>query len=175
MQGLLDIARAFLQAARSELEEGLTENNYVKVREAAEKAWNAVVQATDHAMNAHGRIPGPGAFAHRSRRTFLEGVGRMDLASDYTYFAERLHGGGCYPEGATVLKALKLLGFLSVSAVRSIKVFEIDVGERSRAGVQTAVEEMCRKLLANPGIHDYRIRVESPKAAPRARKRRARR
>ena len=92
MQGLLDIARAFLQAARSELEEGLTENNYVKVREAAEKAWNAVVQATDHAMNAHGRIPGPGAFVHRSRRTFLEGVGRMDLASDYTYFAERLHG-----------------------------------------------------------------------------------
>jgi len=34
---------------------------------------------------------------------------------------------------------------------------------------------MCRKLLANPVIHDYRIRVESPKAAPRARKRRARR
>lgn len=92
MQGLLDIARAFLQAARTELEEGLSENNYVKVREAAEKAWNAVVQATDHAMNAHGRLPGPGSFAHRSRRAFLEGVGRTDLASEYTYFAERLHG-----------------------------------------------------------------------------------
>src|SRR3972149_4209299 len=92
MQGLLDIARAFLQAARTELEEGLIENTHVKVREGAEKAWNAVVQATDHAMKAHGRLPGPGGFAHRSRRTFLEGVGRMDLARDYSYFAERLHG-----------------------------------------------------------------------------------
>ena len=92
MQGLLDIARAFLQAARTELEEGLIENNHVKVREGAEKAWNAVVQATDHAMKAHGRLPGPGGFAHRSRRTFLEGVGRMNLARDYSYFAERLHG-----------------------------------------------------------------------------------
>ncbi|OGS50835.1 MAG: hypothetical protein A3K65_09490 [Euryarchaeota archaeon RBG_16_68_12] len=79
------------------------------------------------------------------------------------------------PEGDNVLKALKLLGFQSVSAVRSIKVFEIDIGERSRAGAQTAVEEMCRKLLANPVIHDYRIRVESPKAPPRVRKRSARR
>ena len=79
------------------------------------------------------------------------------------------------PEGDNVLKALKLLGFLSVSAVRSIKVFEIDVGERSRAGAQAAVEEMCRKLLANPVIHDYRIHVESYKAAPPGRKRGARR
>src|SRR3989304_4351314 len=103
MQGLLDIARAFLQAARTELEEGLIENNHVKVREGAEKAWNAVVQATDHAMKAHGRLPGPGGFAHRSRRTFLEGVGRMDLARggrDPPEEGRRGPGGGQRPEGA---------------------------------------------------------------------------
>jgi len=63
------------------------------------------------------------------------------------------------PEGDNVLKALKLLGFDSVSAVRSIKVFEIDVGERSPEKARAAVEEMCRKLLANPVIHDYRVSV----------------
>ena len=65
------------------------------------------------------------------------------------------------PEGDNVLKALKLLGFSSVTAVRSIKVFEIDVSERTPAKVRTAVEEMCRKLLANPVIHDYRIELAS--------------
>lgn len=70
------------------------------------------------------------------------------------------------PEGDNVLKALKLLGFSSVSAVRSIKVFEIDIGERSREDAKTAVEEMCRKLLANPVIHDYRIALSSAEAAP---------
>ncbi len=61
------------------------------------------------------------------------------------------------PEGDNVLKALKLLGFSSVSAVRSIKVFEIVTGDRSLARARIAVEEMCRKLLASPVIHDYRI------------------
>ena len=68
------------------------------------------------------------------------------------------------PEGDNVLKALKLLGFSSVTAVRSIKVFEIDVLERTSAKARTAVEEMCRKLLANPVIHDYRIGVRVKEA-----------
>jgi phosphoribosylformylglycinamidine synthase PurS subunit len=69
------------------------------------------------------------------------------------------------PEGENVLKALKLLGFSSVSAVRSIKVFEIDLGERSPAKARASVEEMCRKLLANPVIHDSRIEIESARTA----------
>ncbi len=75
------------------------------------------------------------------------------------------------PEGDNVLKALKLLGFSSVSAVRSIKVFEIDVGERSRPHAQAAVEEMCRKLLANPVIHDYRIELDAVRNPTKARPR----
>ncbi len=69
------------------------------------------------------------------------------------------------PEGDNVLKALKLLGFGSVTGVRSIKVFEIDVLEKTAAKARGAVEEMCRKLLANPVIHDYRIEVEGGRAS----------
>jgi len=73
------------------------------------------------------------------------------------------------PEGDNVLKALKLLGFSSVAGVRSIKVFEIDLPERSREKAEVAVEEMCRKLLANPVIHDYRIQFPRRAATPRRR------
>lgn len=73
------------------------------------------------------------------------------------------------PEGDNVLKALKLLGFSSVAGVRSIKVFEIDLAERSRKKTEAIVEDMCRQLLANPVIHDYRVQV--PPRAPTPRRR----
>ncbi len=101
VQSLLDVSRTFLAAARRELEQGLAEGNQVKVRQAAEKAWNAVVQATDYAMQARGRVPVPGRGAHQDRRDFLEEIGRGDLAEKYTYFAERLHGDVFY-SGATL-------------------------------------------------------------------------
>ena len=101
MQPLLDVARTFLHTAREELEEGFAANNYVTVRDGAEKAWNAVVQATDHAMRVRGRTPLPGRDSHRDRREFLESIGRTDLAREYTYFAERLHGDVFYAGAST--------------------------------------------------------------------------
>jgi hypothetical protein len=92
MQSLLDTARVFLRTALEELQEGLEANNWVKIRDGSEKAWNAVVQATDHAMQARGRTPLPGRDAHRDRLDFLDFIGRHDLAQQYTYLAERLHG-----------------------------------------------------------------------------------
>ena len=65
------------------------------------------------------------------------------------------------PEGENVLKALKLLGFSNVSSVQSIKVFEIRLTGLTPARARSAVDEMCRKLLANPVIHDYRVEVRS--------------
>ena len=65
------------------------------------------------------------------------------------------------PEGDNVLKALKLLGFADVTAVRSMKVYEIDLAQRTAKKARADVEEMCRKLLANPVIHDYRIVLDS--------------
>lgn len=64
------------------------------------------------------------------------------------------------PEGENVNKALKLLGFSGVRGVHSAKLFLIDLGEEDAEGARTAAEEMCRRLLANPVIHDYSITVE---------------
>ncbi len=105
MQSLLDVARTFLRSAREEMEAGFASNDYVKVRDGAEKAWNAILQATDHAMRARGRTPRPGRDAHRDRREFLESIGRGDLAREFTYFAERLHGDVFYV-GAPVSPAM---------------------------------------------------------------------
>jgi phosphoribosylformylglycinamidine synthase PurS subunit len=75
----------------------------------------------------------------------------------------RLKHGVADPEGANTKKALQLLGFTNVQAVESMKTFRIALepgtGTGDEATVKREVEEMCRKLLANPVIHDYTIEV----------------
>ena len=63
------------------------------------------------------------------------------------------------PEGKNTLKALELLGFESVKDVKTVKVFEI-IMEGDSGGVEKKVDEMCRKLLANPVIHNYSIKIK---------------
>ncbi len=96
---LIEIAEDFLALARQEAEEGYRRKDERRVRDAAEKAWNAVVQATDHAMRSRGRIPEPGPDAHVARHEFLEAIGRRDLSKELSYFADRLHG-ECFYKGA---------------------------------------------------------------------------
>ncbi len=55
-------------------------------------------------------------------------------------------------EGESTLKGLKVLGFKGVEMVNTAKVFRIR-GEVRRA----EIEEMCRRLLANPVSQDYEI------------------
>jgi phosphoribosylformylglycinamidine synthase subunit PurS len=64
------------------------------------------------------------------------------------------------PEGENVHKALKLLGFKGVHGVSSAKLFLIDLETKDPRAAHKAVEEMCRRLLANPVIHDYKIAAE---------------
>lgn len=78
----------------------------------------------------------------------------------------RLKPGVADPEGDNTLKALALLGFEEVEAVRSVRVFEIDLKAKGNAAARKELEEMCRKLLANPVIHDYRITLLNPKPSP---------
>ena len=65
------------------------------------------------------------------------------------------------PEGENTRKALQLLGFKQVQHVRSMKTFQLTLepvqGCEDDGAVKRDVEEMCRKLLANPVIHDYAI------------------
>ncbi|MDQ1631477.1 MAG: phosphoribosylformylglycinamidine synthase subunit PurS [Frankiaceae bacterium] len=62
------------------------------------------------------------------------------------------------PQGAAVLAALPRLGVAGVTGVRQGKRFELDVeGEPDLATVQ----DLADRLLANPVIEDYTVRVES--------------
>lgn len=55
-------------------------------------------------------------------------------------------------EGESTLRGLRSLGFKDVKDVHTSKVFRIE-GEYTK----TEVEEMCRRLLANPVSQDYII------------------
>jgi len=91
-QSLLDMANSFLDLAREELAAGYDLDDYRRIRDAAEKAWLAALQAIDHAMSRHGQLPEPGAMAHESRHKFLRKIGRDDLSKQLSVFADQLHG-----------------------------------------------------------------------------------
>jgi hypothetical protein len=96
--GLAQLNEDLLAFARQEAREGFRRQNSIQIRDAAQKAWNAAVQATDLAMRARGQMPSMGPDAHRDRHPFLESIGRHDLHKQFSFFAERLHG-ACFYHG----------------------------------------------------------------------------
>jgi phosphoribosylformylglycinamidine synthase len=64
------------------------------------------------------------------------------------------------PQGETVKGALETLGFAGVQDVRIGKFMVITLNAVSREDATKSVEEMCKKLLANPVIEDYRFELE---------------
>ncbi len=64
------------------------------------------------------------------------------------------------PQGLTIKGGLHTLGFQSVESVRAGKYMEIRVNEKDRATAEEQVRQMCRKLLANPIIEDFRFDLE---------------
>ena len=69
-----------------------------------------------------------------------------------------LKSGMADPEGMNVKKALDLLGFDSVEKVDSVKCYRIIIDKNESDAVKDA-EEICKKLLANPVVHEYSISV----------------
>lgn len=65
-----------------------------------------------------------------------------------------LKNGVLDPQGRAIQHALGSLGFDGVADVRAGKVFELDVADGTS---DDAVDEMCRKLLANTVIENYRV------------------
>ncbi len=92
------LADDLLAFARQEAREGFAKQNSIQIRDAAEKAWNAAIQATDLARRFRGQMPTPGPAAHQDRSNFLFSIGRRDLQKQFAFFADRLHG-GCFYEG----------------------------------------------------------------------------
>jgi phosphoribosylformylglycinamidine synthase subunit PurS len=64
------------------------------------------------------------------------------------------------PQGLTIKGALHNLGFTSVEDVRAGKYIEIRIKENDLAKAKEQANEMCRKLLANPVIENYRFDLE---------------
>ena len=61
------------------------------------------------------------------------------------------------PQGKVIHQALDGMGFNSINEVRQGKYFEIDVKEDDPKKAKTIVDEMCKKLLANLVIENYKI------------------
>ena len=64
------------------------------------------------------------------------------------------------PQGLTIRGGLHMLGFSSVQQVRMGKYLEVQVEAADQDAARAQVEEMCRKLLANPVIEEFRFELE---------------
>ena len=67
------------------------------------------------------------------------------------------------PQGLTIKGALHTLGFKSVQEVRAGKYMEIKIEEKNLEKARNETQEMCKKLLANPVIENYRFELEQIK------------
>jgi phosphoribosylformylglycinamidine synthase len=74
--------------------------------------------------------------------------------------AVRLKPGVLDAEGKNVQKALGLLA-IPVESVSFVKTYEILLERNSRKEAEADVEEACRRLLANPVVHDYAVTVQA--------------
>ena len=68
-----------------------------------------------------------------------------------------LKSGVLDPQGKAIQQTLNGMNFLNVKEVRQGKFFEINVNENDETKAKSQVEEMCKKLLANLVIEDYKI------------------
>ena len=61
------------------------------------------------------------------------------------------------PQGKAIQQTLNGMSFSEVKEVRQGKYFDIEVSINDEEKAKVKVEEMCKKLLANLVIEDYKI------------------
>ena len=64
------------------------------------------------------------------------------------------------PQGKVVNQTLKNMGYNMVTNVRQGKFFEIEIKENDADVTKKIAEEICKKLLTNSIIEDYKISLE---------------
>ncbi len=64
------------------------------------------------------------------------------------------------PQGKTIQHALHELDFTAVTDVRYGKYIEVELDAGSREEAAAQLDAICRRLLANPVIEDYRYDIE---------------
>jgi len=68
-----------------------------------------------------------------------------------------LKNGVLDPQGKIIQQTLNGMSFNIVEEVRQGKFFEIEVKENDEAKAKSLVDDMCKKLLVNLVIEDYKI------------------
>ncbi len=71
----------------------------------------------------------------------------------------KLRSGIADPQGSTIERALPALGFAGVEQVRVGKAIRFTVEAADEATARAQVDELCRRLLANPVIEDTAVSV----------------
>ena len=61
------------------------------------------------------------------------------------------------PQGKVIHQTLDGMGFKDIEEVRQGKYFEIEIDEKDKKIAEEKAEDMCKKLLANLVIEDYKI------------------
>jgi phosphoribosylformylglycinamidine synthase len=68
-----------------------------------------------------------------------------------------LKNGVLDPQGKAIQQTLNGMGYSDVKEIRQGKYFDIEIEENDETKAKTKVEEMCKKLLANLVIEDFKI------------------
>ena len=68
-----------------------------------------------------------------------------------------LKNGVLDPQGKAIQQTLNGMSFSNLEEVRQGKFFEININESDETKAKSQVEDMCKKLLANLVIEDYKI------------------
>ena len=61
------------------------------------------------------------------------------------------------PQGKVVLNTLQNIGMKDLKSIRQGKYFEIEIEETNQMEAEKKIDEMCKKLLVNLIIEDYKI------------------
>ena len=70
-----------------------------------------------------------------------------------------LKSGVLDPQGRAIANALHSLGFGNVEDVRQGKLIEVQLKAASEDEARTELDAMCRELLANTVIENYRVEL----------------
>ena len=68
-----------------------------------------------------------------------------------------LKSGVLDPQGKAIQQTLNGMGFANVKDVRQGKYFDINIDESDEQKAKQSAEEICKKLLANQVIEDFKV------------------
>lgn len=63
------------------------------------------------------------------------------------------------PQGEAIWQTFQHMGYTNVTGVRQGKIFDIEVDGKSESEIKTLLDELARKVLANPIIEEYVIEL----------------